>query len=208
MSYLWKTLRPQIASIKKNLVNRPAGLKQLGNESVVKRPWRFEGKKHIEIGSRTVIFFGSNICAVEKYRGGTFTPSVLIGDDVYIGHYAFITAINCIEIGNGSVLSEHVYITDFFHGLDPQNGLIMEQPLESKGPVKIGKNCFLGYRASVMPAVTLGDWCIVGANSVVTRSFPSYSMIAGSPARLLKTYSHELGRWVAPSSGMPNGGPI
>jgi acetyltransferase-like isoleucine patch superfamily enzyme len=44
----------------------------------------------------------------------------------------------------------------------------------------------------------LGDHCVVGANSTVTRSFPSYSMIGGSPARLLKRYSHSLEQWVAP----------
>lgn len=71
----------------------------------------------------------------------------------------------------------------------------MEQPLESKGPVRIGARCFLGYRAAVMPGVTLGEHCVVGANSVVTRSFGSFSMVAGSPARLIKVYSAATGKW-------------
>jgi acetyltransferase-like isoleucine patch superfamily enzyme len=50
-----------------------------------------------------------------------------------------------------------------------------------------------------MPAVTLGPHCIVGANSVVTRSFPGYVMLGGLPARLIKVYSHELKTWVVPS---------
>ncbi|WP_396275136.1 acyltransferase [Granulicella aggregans] len=72
----------------------------------------------------------------------------------------------------------------------------MRQNLESKGPIVIGDNCFLGYRVAVTPGVTLGEWCVVGANSVVTKSFPPYSMIAGAPARMIKRYSLEERAWV------------
>ena len=100
-----------------------------------------------------------------------------------------------ITIGDGCVLSEHVYITDLMHGLHPDQGLIMQQPLQSKGPVRIGSGCFLGYRAAIMPGVTLGDHCVVGANSVVTKSFPAYSMLVGSPARLVRSYNRKTAKW-------------
>ena len=93
-------------------------------------------------------------------------------------------------------LSEYVYITDNAHGLHPERGPIMKQPLESKGPVHIGRNCFLGFRVSIMPGVTLGEHCVVGANSVVTRSFPAYSMVAGMPAKLIKVFDHSKKGWI------------
>jgi acetyltransferase-like isoleucine patch superfamily enzyme len=71
----------------------------------------------------------------------------------------------------------------------------MKQPLTSKGPVRIGEGSFLGYRTVVMPGVTLGMHCVVGCNSVVMRSFPAYSMLAGSPARRVKAYSFEQRCW-------------
>jgi lipopolysaccharide O-acetyltransferase len=108
-----------------------------------------------------------------------------------------LAAIGEITIGYGCVLSEHVYITDVAHGYDPAAGLIMAQPLTSKGPVRIGDYTFLGYRVSIMQGVELGEYCIVGSDSVVTHSFPAYSMVAGNPARLIKTYSLESRCWEA-----------
>jgi serine acetyltransferase len=52
---------------------------------------------------------------------------------------------------------------------------------------RIGRNCFIGGRSLILPGVTIGDSCIVGAGSVVTRSVPANSIVAGNPARILYT---------------------
>lgn len=52
---------------------------------------------------------------------------------------------------------------------------------------RIGENCFIGGRALILPGVTIGDSCIVGAGSVVTKSVPSNSIVAGNPAQILYT---------------------
>ena len=179
----------------KALLYRPRGV-GFGERSCIRRPYSISGRNHVKIGKRSFIRSGLHIQAIMEYAGIAYKPLIEIGDDVYIGSNAYFTAINGISIGDGSVLSEHVYITDEFHGMDPHAGPIMKQPLTSKGPVIIGRGCFLGFRASIMPGVTLGDHCIVGANSTVTHSFPAYSMIGGSPARLLKRYSPETGAWL------------
>ena len=123
----------------------------------------------------------------------------MLGDDVHIGRYACLTSISSIVIEDGCLLSEYVYISDLTHGLSPERCLIVDRPLVSKGPVHIGAHTFIGYRACIMPGVTLGKHCVVGANSVVTRSFSDYSMIAGCPARLMKQYSLTAKDWVLPS---------
>lgn len=195
----WKVLRRFLGACKRHIfLERPWGLQHLGKRSAVKRPRKLGGRKSIQIGDDTYILSNSLILAVSRYAGKMYHSSIRIGNGVYIGGHVYLTAMQEISIGDGCVLSEHVYITDLNHGLDPNHGPIMSQNIESKGPVHIGANCFLGYRAAVMPGVTLGEWCIVGTNSVVTRSFPAYSMIAGAPAQLIKVYSHELGKWVVP----------
>ncbi|MGO4213600.1 acyltransferase, partial [Terriglobus sp. YAF25] len=89
-----------------------------------------------------------------------------------------------------------VYISDASHGVDPTKGPILDQNLSSRGEVRIGRSSFIGYRVCVMPGVVLGEHCVVGANAVVTKSFPAYSMVAGVPARLIRRYSFAEKRWV------------
>ena len=198
---IWNSVRSWLGCIKRGLLmQRPLGLASLGPRSILQHPRRLCGRASIQIGKDTLVLAHSSLLAITEENGRSYRPSIQIGDGVYIGKHVYLTAIQGITLSDGCVLSEHVYITDLSHGFDPLSGPIMTQRLESKGPIWIGPNCFLGYRAAVMPGVTLGEWCIVGANSVVTRSFPAYSMIAGSPARLLKVYSHTLQQWVAPDA--------
>ncbi len=181
-------------SLAKCILYRPRGI-SYGKGAFIRRPAKVFGPACISLGEGTVILPHSYLNAVEEYAGVRHTPKISIGSGVYIGGYAYLTAIDEISIGDGCVLSEHVYITDLMHGLSPEGGPIMQQPLESKGPVRIGPRCFLGYRAAIMPGVTLGEGCVVGANAVVTRSFGAFSMLAGAPARVVKIYSRDSRIW-------------
>ena len=191
-----KTFQGTIRKFIKDVLYRPRGV-QLDENSYIFPPHRLFFRSHLWIGKNTVIRPDSYICPLRTYRNQKFNSEISIGDSVYIGNHAFLVAIDSIRIDDACVLSEYVYITDNQHGFAPDGGLIMEQPLESKGPIHIGKQCFIGFRACIMPGVTLGEHCVVGANSVVTRSFPSYSMIAGAPAKLIKIYSLQLKEWLS-----------
>jgi acetyltransferase-like isoleucine patch superfamily enzyme len=132
---------------------------------------------------------------IRMYSGVNYSPVVSIGNDVYIGSHVKIDCADRVEIGDGCVLSDFVHITDLSHGFEPSAGFILNQNIVPLGSVKLGGNCFVGLGSSISPGVHLGEWCIVGARSVVTQSFPAFSMVAGSPARLIKRYSTEEKKW-------------
>ncbi|MEI9928765.1 MAG: acyltransferase [Sphingomonas sp.] len=159
------------------------------------RPRTIDHPEHMYFGRGTTIREYSWLSTIPQYMGKTYSPRLEIGDEVYIGRYACITCLDHVAIGDGCVLSEHVYVADSEHGNDPGGGPIMQQHLVSRGPVSIGRRCFIGYGARILPGVTLGEFSVVGANAVVTRSFEPYSMVVGSPARLIKRYNRETGRW-------------
>jgi len=164
----------------------------------VGRPFNWESRGRIKIGQRTQIREHSWLVPFESWAGETMQTSLLIGSDVYIGRYFTCAVLDRVEIGDGCVISEHVYITDGGHATEPLDVHIFKRPMVTKGPVIIGKSCFIGYGARLLPGAGLGDHCVVGANAVVNRPFPAYSMIAGSPARLIKTFNHDRGMWCAP----------
>jgi acetyltransferase-like isoleucine patch superfamily enzyme len=178
---------------------RDLRLASIGTNSEVGLPKLLEGQSNIVIGSRCMIREGAWLGAyAELYDElGPEIPRILIEDDVYIGFSACITAIKNVQICEGTLISNDFYASDHSHEYDPRRGSPRYQGVYSKGAVKIGSNCFLGNRVSVMPGVTLGDHSVVGAHSVVTCSFPAFSMVAGVPARLIKTFNFGRGVWEA-----------
>lgn len=152
--------------------------------------------KNISVGRHSVFY------PIVSYQDQRFTPRIDVGDNVYIGSYTQLHGIGHLSIAEGVVISDHVYISDVAHGLMPAEGPIMQQPVNSKGEIKLGANCFIGYGASILPGTVLGPWCVVAARAVVTKSFPAYSMVAGNPARLVKMYDPALAAWLPASGGV------
>jgi acetyltransferase-like isoleucine patch superfamily enzyme len=191
-SKVLRVLRPRPETLPQA---QPYGLK-IGKDSRLLPPRQLDGEAYIQIGDRTTIGKDAWLSAYDHYQEARYSPSLVIGNDVCIGNFACITCISGIVIEDGCLFSEFVYISDHVHGFSPEGGLLKMQPLVSKGAVHIGAHTFVGYRACVLPGVILGQHCVVGANSVVTRSYPDYSMVAGVPARLMKRYSFGQHAWI------------
>lgn len=167
------------------------------NPNAIEYPFlQIDGPNRIVIDSGSSIGKHAWLGCYDNYLDERYSPRLSIGKNVRIGNYVTITAVGRISIGDGCLFSDFVYVSDHAHGANPESDLPpQKQKLENKGDVNIGPNCFLGMKVSVLPNVTLGNNCIVGAHSVVTKSFPPYSMIAGAPAKLIKIFSFERHLW-------------
>ncbi|MCX9449919.1 acyltransferase [Vibrio cholerae] len=129
------------------------------------------------------------------FKNKNLNAKIVLGDDVYVGKFFDLHTSSKITLSDGVVLSDYVYMSTVAHGISPRDGFIMKQDWYDRGEIYIGENSFIGHGAKVFGNVTLGEWCIVGAGSIVTKSFPSFSMIAGNPARLIKKYNNETNCW-------------
>jgi maltose O-acetyltransferase len=97
-------------------------------------------------------------------------------------HDSFINVCMPVEIGDDVGLSpESKIITHGFWNS------VIEGYSSEFSPVKIGNHVIIGYRAIILPGVTIGDYCSIGAGAVVTNSFPPYCVVGGVPAKVIKT---------------------
>ena len=164
--------------------------KSFGVNSIIKpRMNRLDGGKCIEIGDLCYIAKNVSLLANTSYIGVSYTPEIVISDRCSIGDECNITCINKIYLGKGVLLGRKVLVTDHGHGDSSMIGgdvPVRARPLVSPGPVIIEDEVWIGEKASIMPNVRIGKGSIIGANSVVTKDVPPYSVAVGSPARVVK----------------------
>ena len=121
---------------------------------------------------------------------GSPSNQLEIGKYSYIGPYCILEGFNG-RVSIGSYVSFAQRIT-LLSGSAPNGSERMQQifPIQ-KGPVTIGDHTWIGAHCVIMPNVGLGKYCVVAANSFVNKSFPDYSIIGGSPAKLIRTLTQE-----------------
>lgn len=119
-----------------------------------------------------------------RYRG---INNLVVGNNVRIGDDVFIQASGGVTLEDDVMLGPGVKIWSINHRYDS-----LERPIWAQGyicdPVVIGKGCWLGANAIVLPGVNLPEGCVVSAGSVVNKKqYPPFSIIAGNPARVIGT---------------------
>lgn len=141
---------------------------------------------HFDIGSNTII---EDYTVINNGAG-----DVLLGNNSIIGIGTVI--IGPVKMGNGSYTGQHAFIAGFNHGFQDGSKNSREQPLDIRGEgVVIEEDVFIGSNAVVTAGVTIGKGTQVGAGSVVSQSLPPYSIAVGNPARVVKKYNFEVGKW-------------
>ncbi|MGH2904215.1 MAG: acyltransferase [Solirubrobacteraceae bacterium] len=133
----------------------------------------------LELGEGALLEPGVWITAPGKAR-------VKIGVGTFLNLGVMIAAEQLVEIGDHCMLANGCFVTDSSHRYGDPEMPVPWQGFETKGPTKIGDNCWLGANVVVTSGVSIGERCVIGANSVVTHDIPAFSVAAGAPAKVLK----------------------
>jgi acetyltransferase-like isoleucine patch superfamily enzyme len=132
---------------------------------------------------------------------GEAQHKLLIGSNCKIGDNVHIAAGESVTIGDNCLFASKIYISDISHGdysdlktASNPNIPPDERPLITK-PVSIGNNVWLGDNVCVLPGVSIGNGCVIGANAVVNRDIPDNCLAVGVPARVIKKFEEDTNTW-------------
>lgn len=170
-----------------NYYNFKRKVKKIGIRGYIGSNNLFSGLKNVYIGDD--FYAGDNLfmATYEKYANNSFNPKIIIGNNVRVARNVHIGCINEIHIEDNELIGSNVLITDHSHGNSKiLNVPIVDQNLYSKGKIVIGFNSWICDNCVILGNVHIGSNCIVAANSVINKSFPSGCIIAGCPAKIVK----------------------
>jgi acetyltransferase-like isoleucine patch superfamily enzyme len=102
-----------------------------------------------------------------------------------------VAAVELVEIGDHCMLANNTFVTDGNHRFDDASRPVPWQGFSTKGPTRIGSNSWLGANVVVTSGVTIGERCVIGANSVVTKDVEPFTIAAGAPARPLRRIDYD-----------------
>jgi len=109
-----------------------------------------------------------------------------IGRGCFLNRGVMLAALDRIEIGDHVMFANHCFVGDADHRYDDPDRPVTWQGFSSEGPVRIRSNCWFGVGCVVTSGVEIGERCVVGANSVVTRDLPPGVIAAGTPAKVIR----------------------
>lgn len=130
-----------------------------------------------------------NTCRISRdvELGTEASGKINLGNRVRINRGTTLFAYSNITIGSDSLIGEFVTIRDANHGI--KSGINIRQQAHDSEAIHIGRDVWIGRGCVILPGVSIGDHCVIGANSVVTTSIDSNAIAVGSPARVIKQRS-------------------
>jgi len=162
---------------------------------------RIIGTAYIHAAPQSSVGRHAWIEAVAQFENLTTVPRIELGERFSASERLHIACVNRVTFGYDCLLGSSVHITDHNHGC--YKGITQShpdlapiaRPLVSGGIVEIGNRVWIADNCVVIGPARIGDGSIVGANSVVTGNVPAGVMVAGTPARIIKSFNLLSGQW-------------
>lgn len=133
----------------------------------------------LEIGAQTLLEPNVWLTAPGAAR-------ITIGEGTFLNQGVMVASLERVEIGAHCMFANGCLITDADHRFDDPTTPITWQGFTGKGPTRVGDNVWCGAHVVITGGVTVGERCVIGANSVVTRDIPPRTIAAGAPARAIR----------------------
>jgi acetyltransferase-like isoleucine patch superfamily enzyme len=137
----------------------------------------------LEIGAQTLFEPGVWITAPGQAR-------IRIGSGSFLNLGVMVASVELVEIGDHCMFANGCFVSDGAHRFDDPDQPVPWQGFTTKGPTRVGDNVWCGTNVVITSGVTVGERCVIGANSVVTQDLPPFSIAAGAPATVLRTIEY------------------
>jgi acetyltransferase-like isoleucine patch superfamily enzyme len=150
----------------------------------------------ISIGDSVSLRKGAWLNVADENRNGE--PAIVIEENCHIGTDSIVSAKNQIYIERDVLIAQSVLIVDHNHAYEDITIPIVKQGITEGGRIRIRSGCWIAHGAAILcpkGELTIGRNCVIAANSVVTRSIPDYSLVAGLPARIIRQYDPVTKTW-------------
>jgi acetyltransferase-like isoleucine patch superfamily enzyme len=153
---------------------------------------RIQGRTRMDVFPFNGFYLGSQSTIEDFCTVNNGVGEVQIGNKTSIGIGPVL--IGPVSIGDDVRLAQNIVVSGLNHNYQDISIPISEQGVSTE-QVYIGDETWIGANAVILPGVFIGKHCVVAAGSIVTRNVPSNSVVAGNPARIIKQYNANSGKW-------------
>lgn len=168
--------------------------------------WPVVFRKDVQINNAGKIYLGKNISldqdcelnVIDNYQNFRYNyskPIIKIEENVGISKGTLISAVRSIHIKKNAMIGQFCFIGDYDHSYKDIDKPIVVQPLININPVVIKEGTWIGAHVTIVSGVTIGRNTVIGANSVVTKDIPDYSIAVGVPAKVIKKFNFKTRNW-------------
>lgn len=172
---------------------RLGGVMVIGQGSYIHPSVHLLGKNNIRVGSNTCVSEG---CWLNVNHRKVNSVAIEIGNNCFIGKQNFFTSGDAILIGDYTLTTMGCKFIGSTHKFDNPEVPYLLTGTTSEDRIQIGVNCFFGAGATVLGNVKVGHGSVIGADSLVLRDVPPFSIAAGNPAIVIKRYSFSKKAWL------------